>query len=84
MSDEAILIGGSSGVAGSKQYKCAECDVDVWIAPSGQRTLATYLFPMRILCFICGLLSIASNPDPKIQPIQAEQLREIEQHLRRN
>ncbi len=86
MSDEnehILICGrGEQRIPGYVVKPCSDCGREVWIAPSGQRRLRIH--PMRILCFDCGMASLGSDTNPTVQPLQPDQLQEIEDWLRRN
>lgn len=60
---------------GSIVASCAECERQVWIAPSGQALIAEQA--PRVLCIPCGHEAILADPKPDIAPITEEQMREL-------
>lgn len=74
---------GGHVIPGSVKVSCADCQTQVWIAPSGQRRIKAKP-GMIVVCGPCGAKRIAEDPNPVIEPIRADQRAEILTYLRRN
>lgn len=64
---------------GSIVESCAECERQVWIAPSGQAMIAEK--GLRVLCIPCGFEAIKADPEPTIAPVSERQEAEIRRTL---
>lgn len=64
---------------GSIVESCAECQRQVWIAPTGQAIIAEQ--NPRVLCIPCGFEALRIDPEPTIAPVSKEQKTEIRRTL---
>lgn len=71
-------------VKGSVVRRCAGCEVEVWIAPSGLNTLERH--NAQPLCHVCAVREQAAATEKGEQVVTGmtmESLREAEDHLKR-
>jgi len=72
----------TDAVEGSTIMRCADCGVDVWVAPSGVQNLAR--LSLVVVCIPCGLARMRDDPTPTIAATTQEQLDELRAHYRRD
>ena len=69
-------------VAGSIVRNCERCDVRVWVAPSGQRTIIERGPSLEVVCIPCGLGEFERDPATKVGPVTSEQIAELRAFVR--
>jgi len=58
----APTVFGASGVVGSVRGRCAECGIEVWLAPSSQALIAKRPGTL-VLCMTCGFARAEAATD---------------------
>lgn len=58
MKPDAIVGGPKSDIPGSKQYACAGCGTQIWLAPSGQQAAEE---GTRVICLACCLTEMGPH-----------------------
>lgn len=69
-------------VSGSRLMECNRCGHEVTLAPTGQKRVAAQ--HIEVVCTVCMLEHMQSNPGAKFEPITPEQRAEIDATMRRN
>jgi len=78
----AVAAGNPNPAEGSVTTHCADCGVQVWLAPTGQGIVMEH--GASPLCIGCGTKSIEESDDAETQPIWDAQRIEVLRALRRS
>ncbi len=76
-------VPGHTYVAGVGATRCSSCGIEVAVSPSTMQIIEETpgdIWEFR--CVRCALDALKSDPDPKIMPLTAGQIQEIEETLR--
>lgn len=68
-------------VPGSIGAKCADCQIPVYMAPSGQKLANSE--SVIIVCIECGLIRLKKETEPKFRMVPGQD-EEIRQYLKHN
>ena len=83
MSDEVtVLVGGINGIPGSREYACSVCEAKVWLAPSGQRLIASNP-SVAVVCLTCAKKQMEESDEVSIG-VMPDALKELSAWRKRN
>lgn len=65
-------------VHGSIVMDCWTCRAPIWVSPSSVKLITTR--PLSLVCDVCAIELIVSDPNPTVVPLTEEQRGEIRTH----